>query len=86
MTGAASVSAAVDVGVDPATGAGFEFGRITVWEAGARLVFIDLTSSTPPDSVSGVEERGSSRRNTRHRGRSPSTPHGDSLPVDTEPA
>jgi len=58
---------------DPATGAGFEFGRITVWEPGARLVFIDLTSSTPPDPVSEVEVRfeaapGGTRVTLEHRG------------------
>jgi uncharacterized protein YndB with AHSA1/START domain len=42
---------------DEATGDGFEFGRITVWEPGVRLVFTDLTSSAPPEPVTEVEVR-----------------------------
>jgi hypothetical protein len=54
-------------------GEGFEFGRITVWEPGTRLVFTDLTSSAPPDAVTEVEVRfepapGGSRVTLEHRG------------------
>ena len=40
---------------DAASGEGFEFGRVVVWEPGSRLVFTDLVSSTPPDPVTEVE-------------------------------
>ena len=58
---------------DEATGEGFAFGRITVWEPGARLVFADLTSSAPPDPVTEVEVRfepaaGGTRVTLEHRG------------------
>lgn len=58
---------------DEATGEGFEFGRITVWEPGARLVYTDLTSSAPPDPVTEVEVRfeaapGGTRVTLEHRG------------------
>jgi uncharacterized protein YndB with AHSA1/START domain len=36
---------------------GFAFGRVLVWEPGARLVFTDLVSSAPPDPVTEVEVR-----------------------------
>jgi len=42
---------------DEATGEGFEFGRITAWEPGVRLVFTDLVSSAPPDALTEVEVR-----------------------------
>ena len=42
---------------DEGIGEGFAFGRITVWEPGARLVFTDLVSSAPPDATTEVEVR-----------------------------
>jgi uncharacterized protein YndB with AHSA1/START domain len=42
---------------DTDTGEGFAFGRVLVWEPGARLVFADLVSSAPPDPVTEVEVR-----------------------------
>jgi uncharacterized protein YndB with AHSA1/START domain len=42
---------------DRATGEGFAFGEVLVWEPGARLVFADLVSSAPPDPVTEVEVR-----------------------------
>jgi hypothetical protein len=58
---------------DEAEGVGFEFGRITVWDPGARLVFTDLTSSVPPAPVTEVEVRfeaapGGTRVTLEHRG------------------
>ncbi len=58
---------------DEATGDGFAFGRITVWEPGRRLVFTDLVSSAPPDPVTEVEVRfeaapGRTRVTLEHRG------------------
>ena len=58
---------------DEATGEGFEFGRVTVWEPGARLVYTDLTSGAPPDPVTEVEVRfeaapGGTRVTLEHRG------------------
>jgi uncharacterized protein YndB with AHSA1/START domain len=58
---------------DEATGQGFAFGEITVWEPGTRLVFTDLTSSAPPDPVTEVEVRfesaaGGTRVTLEHRG------------------
>jgi uncharacterized protein YndB with AHSA1/START domain len=42
---------------DADSGEGFAFGRVLVWEPGARLVFADLVSSAPPDPVTEVEVR-----------------------------
>jgi uncharacterized protein YndB with AHSA1/START domain len=42
---------------DAESGEGFAFGRVLVWEPGARLVFADLVSSAPPDPVTEVEVR-----------------------------
>jgi uncharacterized protein YndB with AHSA1/START domain len=42
---------------DAATGEGIEWGRVLVWEPGARLVFSDLLSSAPPAPVTEVEVR-----------------------------
>jgi uncharacterized protein YndB with AHSA1/START domain len=42
---------------DPATGEGFAFGKVLVWEPGKRLVFADLVSSVPPDPLTEVEVR-----------------------------
>src|SRR5262249_52594833 len=42
---------------DPATGDGFAFGEVLVWEPGARLVFADLVSSEPPEPLTEVEVR-----------------------------
>jgi uncharacterized protein YndB with AHSA1/START domain len=59
---------------DDATGEGFAFGEITVWEPGARLVFTDFTSSVPPDPTTEVEVRfdplppGGTRVTLEHRG------------------
>jgi uncharacterized protein YndB with AHSA1/START domain len=65
---------------DAATGEGFAFGKILVWEPGERLVFADLLSSTPPDSLTEVEVRfeaagGGTRVTLEHRGL-------DTLPPD----
>ena len=59
---------------DAATGEGFAFGEITVWEPGTRLVFTDLISSVPPDPITEVEVRfdplppSSTRVTLEHRG------------------
>ena len=42
---------------DAATGEGIEWGRVLVWEPGARLVFSDLLSSAPPAPATEVEVR-----------------------------
>jgi uncharacterized protein YndB with AHSA1/START domain len=42
---------------DDDSGKGFAFGRVLVWEPGARLVFADLLSSAPPDPLTEVEVR-----------------------------
>lgn len=42
---------------DRATGDGFAFGEVLVWEPGQRLVFADLVSSAPPDPLTEVEVR-----------------------------
>lgn len=42
---------------DRATGEGFAFGKVLVWEPGARLVFADLVSSEPPNPLTEVEVR-----------------------------
>ena len=42
---------------DRATGDGFAFGEVRVWEPGARLVFADLVSSEPPEPLTEVEVR-----------------------------
>ncbi|HYU39912.1 MAG TPA: SRPBCC domain-containing protein [Acidimicrobiia bacterium] len=58
---------------DRATGEGFAFGEVLVWEPGARLVFADLVSSAPPDPLTEVEVRfeaagGGTRVTLEHRG------------------
>jgi uncharacterized protein YndB with AHSA1/START domain len=42
---------------DAVSGEGFAFGRVLVWEPGARLVFADLVSSAPPDPLTEVDVR-----------------------------
>jgi uncharacterized protein YndB with AHSA1/START domain len=42
---------------DRATGEGFAFGEVRVWEPGTRLVFADLVSSEPPAPLTEVEVR-----------------------------
>ena len=58
---------------DPVTGEGIEWGRVLVWEPGARLVFSDLLSSAPPAALTEVEVRfasvdGGTRVTLEHRG------------------
>jgi uncharacterized protein YndB with AHSA1/START domain len=58
---------------DAATGEGIEWGRVLVWEPGARLVFSDLLSSAPPAPLTEVEVRfasvdGGTRVTLEHRG------------------
>lgn len=62
---------------DEATGEGFAFGEITVWEPGRRLVLADLVSGAvpgrPPDPPTEVEVRfepapGGTRVTVEHRG------------------
>jgi uncharacterized protein YndB with AHSA1/START domain len=58
---------------DAATGEGIEWGRVLVWEPGARLVFSDLLSSAPPTAPTEVEVRFASidagtRVTLEHRG------------------
>ena len=58
---------------DTTTGEGIEWGRVLVWEAGARLVFADLISSASPATLTEVEVRfasvaGGTRVTLEHRG------------------